>query len=77
MRSLTTIAAEIRENWEKPNYAAKPYLEAMGELDSIDSMYYLDSAREVVLRFLCNAGSWRGPVARRVKAELKALAGIK
>jgi hypothetical protein len=31
-----------------------------------------DSARSVVLYFLSNASSWRGDVAKRVKAELKA-----
>jgi hypothetical protein len=31
-----------------------------------------DDARGLVLYFLSNAGSWRGPVAKRIKAELKA-----
>lgn len=38
---------------------------------------FADNAREIVARFLCNAGGWRGPVARAVKLELKQLAGIK
>ena len=73
-RPVYVIAAEIRKDWgKKLNYAAKPYLEAMESLDSINDKYYLDSGRSVVLYFLSNAGTWRGETARRVKAELKAM----
>lgn len=72
-RSLRTIAAEIREDWAKVNYAAEPYLAAMGGLDSVADNYYADSAASVVRYFLANANSWRGETARRVKAELKAM----
>jgi hypothetical protein len=76
-RSIRDIADEIALDWKKVNYAAVPYLQAMAELDSINDDYYYDSAREVVLRFLCNAGTWRGETAKRVKLELKRMAGIK
>lgn len=80
-RSLATIAAEIRSDWSKQgkgiNYAAKPYLSAMSGLDQIGGAYGADSAKSVVLYFLSNAGTWRGEVAKRVKAELKVMAGIK
>lgn len=76
-RPLRKIAADIRKNWPKVNYAAKPYLDAMAQLDSIDDTYYCDSAKSVVLYFLCNAGTWRGEDAKRIKAELKQLANIK
>lgn len=33
--------------------------------------------QEVALRFLCNVQTWRGADARRLKAELKALIGVK
>lgn len=72
-RSLHIIADEILEDWgsSNVNYAAKPYLNAMLELGSIDDEYYLDNAKSIVLYFLANAGSWRGEVAKRVKLELK------
>lgn len=70
-RSLSVIAHEISADWKNMSSYAKPYVEAMSTLDSINDMYILDSARSVVLYFLSNAGSWRGDVARRVKAELK------
>lgn len=74
-RSLSTIAAEIRKDWgSKVNFAAKPYLSAMAGLDSIDDQYGYDDARSIVLYFLSNASSWRGDTAKRVKAELKAMA---
>lgn len=76
-RSLATIAREIRADWTKPYFGAVPYLQAMGALHSIRDSYYQDSAKSVVLYFLANAGTWRGETARRVKAELKAMAGIK
>lgn len=72
-RSLSAVAAEIREDWAKVNYAAEPYLAAMEGLGSVADNYYADSAASVVRYFLCNAGSWRGETARRVKAELKAM----
>lgn len=74
-RSLSTIAAEIRRDWgSKVNFAAKPYLSAMSGLNSITDSYGYDSAKSIVLYFLSNAGAWRGETAKRIKAELKALA---
>lgn len=72
-RPLWQVAADVRANWPKVNYAAKPYLEAMGELGSITDRYYYDTAEEVVLRFLSNASTWRGDAAKRIKAELKGM----
>lgn len=70
-RSLSEIAAEIRQNWPQVNYAAAPYLDAMRSLNSVSDMYGADDAKSIVLYFLNNAGSWRGEVAQRVKAELR------
>ena len=72
-RALNEIAREIRKDWAPVNFAAKPYLEAMGQLQSVDDAYYYDSGKSVVLYFLSNAASWRGEAARRIKAELKAM----
>ena len=52
---------------------AKPYVDAMMELNSINDRYMWDSGKSVVLYFLSNAGAWRGETAKRVKAELKAM----
>lgn len=76
-RPLYAIAKEIRQNWKPVNYAAVPYLEAMAELDKITDDYYLDSGVSIVSYFLCNANTWRGEVARRVKLELKAMVNLK
>lgn len=71
-RKIYEIAEEIRRDWRPVNYAAKPYLDAMMSLENVsDDNYGHDSSKSVVLYFLSNAGSWRGEVARRVKAELK------
>lgn len=72
-RPLYEIAAEIKADWRPVNYAAKPYLDAMECLDSLEDAYYADSAASVVLYFLSNAGQWRGDTARRIKAELRAM----
>ena len=72
-RPLFEIASEIRKDWAKVNFAAKPYLEAMECLTYITEDYYFDSAKSVVLYFLCNAGTWKGENAKRIKAELKAM----
>ena len=77
MRSISTIAREIRADWTNPYFGAVPYLQAMHSLDSINDDYYEDSGKSVVLYFLANANTWRGEKARAIKAELKKLAGIK
>ena len=72
VRPLYEIAKEIRSDWgSKIYFGAKPYLGAMLTLNSIDDMYMCDSAKTIVMYFLSNASSWRGAVAKRVKAELK------
>jgi hypothetical protein len=71
VRPLYEIAREIRRTWKSVNYAAAPYLAAMSELNSLNDTYICDSAQSVVLYFLSNAASWRGPEAKRIKAELK------
>lgn len=76
-QDISEIAAEIRRDWKNPYFGAVPYLEAMGRLDSINGMYFQDSARSVVLYFLANASTWKGVTARRIKKELKILAGVK
>lgn len=72
-RPLYEIAHEIEKDWKRPYFGAVPYLEAMGYLNSIEDNFIDDSAQSVVLYFLANANTWRGEVARRVKAELKAM----
>jgi hypothetical protein len=69
-RPIKLIAKEIVANWEKPDYRANPYLEAMLDLDTITDKYYLDDADDIIMRFLTNAGTWRGETARRIKLEL-------
>jgi hypothetical protein len=71
-RPLREIAKQITEDWgARVNYAAAPYLEAMGRLDQVTDRYGHDDAEGIVIRFLGNARSWRGEVATEVKAELK------
>ena len=75
-RPLYEIAAEIRRDYRqagKPLYfAAVPYVEAMGSMSEMSDRFYEDSAVSVVTYALSNLGTWRGEVATRVKAELKA-----
>ena len=73
VRPISTIASEIAADWKNVNFAAKPYLSAMFSLNSINDNYYFDSAKSIVLYFLCNAGTWRGETAKRIKSELKAM----
>lgn len=75
-RPIYEIAEEIRGDWKNINPYAEAYLEPMFELNSIEDRYYFDSGKSVVLYFLSNASGWKGDTAKRVKAELKSLAGI-
>ena len=73
-RPLYEIANDIKKNWKNVNFAAKPYLDAMATLCKMEDMFCYDSAKSIVLYFLSNAGTWRGETAKRIKAELKAMA---
>ena len=75
MRNLYTIANEIEADWSTKGKGvspyARPYLDAMKTLGSVNDNYIYDSGQSVVNYFLANAGSWRGDTARSVKKELK------
>ena len=73
-RSLSVIANEIFKDWNNKMYfGAKPYANAMLSLDTINDNYGMDSAKDIVLYFLSNAGTWRGETAKRIKTELKGM----
>lgn len=76
VRRITDIAIEIVSDWRPLAFEAAPYVRAMLDLATIRDYYGADSAEEVVLRFLTNAGKWHGPVARRVKAELNLMCRV-
>lgn len=72
MRPLHTIAHEVFDKWgEKVYFGARPYLEAMLELNTISDNYMADSGESVVLYAMSNMANFRGEDARRLKAELK------
>jgi hypothetical protein len=73
LRSLETISRDIRADWKNVNFAAKPYLDAMRSLGSIDDNFGYDDGRSIILYFLSNASTWRGPTAKTIKLELKAM----
>jgi hypothetical protein len=73
VRPLFEIASEIRKDWAKVNFAAKPYLDAMAQLTYITDDYYFDSGKTIVLYFLGNASTWKGEKAKAIKAELKGM----
>jgi len=69
--SLSHIAQVIRRDWKQPYFGAKPYLDAMSTMTTVGENFGSDNGQSIVLYFLSNASTWRGPVARAVKAELK------
>lgn len=76
-RPICEVAREIQKEWTNVNFAAAPYLSAMFSLNSINDNYLMDSAKSIILYFLCNASSFRGESAKRLKKELKSIANIK
>lgn len=77
-RPLYEIAMEVWEDWNGKVVCphARPYLQAMTELTSLNDRYgtsYItsDSAKEIVGYFLGLSVGWRGETARRIKAELR------
>jgi hypothetical protein len=78
-RPLRVIAREILDDWgaSKVWFGARPYLDAMLQLDSVNDAFYQDTARDMVAYFIGNAAKWTGPTATRVKAELRTMIGQK
>ena len=72
-RAISTIANEIRLDWQKPYFGAKPYIEAMRYLNDIEDVYFSDDASSIIVYFLANSATWKGATARRIKKELKNL----
>jgi hypothetical protein len=73
VRYIYQVAADIKHHWKKPYFGAVPYLDAMLTLRTKNDSYGLDSAESIVQYFLCNANTFRGEDARRLKLELKEL----
>jgi len=71
MRPINMIAYDIIDAWNKPHYAAIPYLNALMSLKDKTSRYGYDSAEGIILRFLGNASTFRGQRAKELKTELK------
>jgi hypothetical protein len=69
--TISQIAKLIMKDWGVVNYAAKPYLQAMNELKTVNDKYGHDSGASIVRYFLSNAASYRGDLARAVKKELR------
>ena len=80
-RPIYEIAKEIQREFGKApvgnktnfRHFARPYLLAMFQLSSINDTYGHDTGRSIVNYFLTNVAGWRGPTARRIKAELNDL----
>lgn len=82
-RPLHEIGRDIRVAWSAqtangkvPPYA-DAYLRPLETLTSINDNYHLDSAKSIVLYLLSNMTTFKGEQARALKAELKAIAGVK
>ena len=72
-RPVYKIAADIVNDWSRPNYAALPYLTAMLTINNEQEQFGQDTAKNVILYFLSNAGTYKGPKAKELKTELKTL----
>lgn len=71
------LARIIRQHWPNVYFGAVPYLQAMDFLPSWQAPYGEDSGKSIGLYFLSNATTWKGDVARMVKAEMKRQLGVK
>lgn len=76
-RTIRAVALDIFKTWPTMYFGARPYANAMLSVSSIEDKYGDDDAKSLILYFLSNASTWRGDDARRIKAELKQIAGIK
>jgi hypothetical protein len=76
-RKICEVAREIFKLWPNCYFGARPYLMAMMSLEKVSDVYGEEDAKGIIIYFLSNATTWRGPDARRLKAELKAIVEAK
>ena len=71
--TLSALMQIVKSDWKNPYFGAVPYIRALSTVNqvSLEGNYGCDDVRSIVVYFLSNAATWRGPVAREVKAELK------
>ena len=73
-RPINVIALDVEFNWKNISPHARPYLDAMLEMNRIDEPYHYEpDCKMTLLYFLSNAQGWRGEDARRIKKELLAM----
>ena len=72
-RDLSTIARDVRKHWKRIPYSARPYVDALASIRTVQDIYINESSASVVRGFLDNAATWRGEDAKRVKAEVRAM----
>lgn len=71
-KPLYQYAGTIKRNWDTIAQDARPFIDAMFQLDQITD----ETARETVIRFLTTSRGWKGDIARDVKKELKKIANV-
>lgn len=76
-RPLYEIMADIRQDYADKGKDvhpwAKPYVDAIATLTTMDDYYMAENGHQMVPYLLSNLTTWRGETARRIKAELKAM----
>jgi hypothetical protein len=72
-RPIHQIAEEINREWTRPYFGAVPYIRALMAVSNVHDSYGADPVTDLIRYFLSNATTWRGDVARRIKAELKTI----
>ena len=75
---LQGLARAVREDWDTINPTADAYLEAIEEsgAQTPADPVGVETAEAQVCYFLEQAGGWKGPRARAVKAELRERCGL-
>lgn len=72
--SISDIASAIHQDYRASGKSvhpyAKPYVDAMRQMNHIDDPYGADTGPSIVSYALSNLSTWRGPQARLIKAEL-------
>lgn len=73
-RTLDELGNLMRRSWSRDGQvspAAKPYLDALVSLQTMDDSYGADSASNIITYLLGNSTGWKGETAKFVKNELK------
>lgn len=69
---VSLIRRDLQMQKKPVPFGAVPYLSALGTMNNLSDRYGVETGAQILPYLLSNLSTYRGPIARLVKAELNA-----